>query len=260
MSVHLSRQGRRRARVAGIGLAAGALLPWLGFSSLAQATPTSSPTDGAQYQVVVCHATNSDRTPYQYLLVSSSSTAFQGHLAHRNTPNKTWKHDTMWRGTLYPAGSPKGDLIASYDNVVLDGAITKEICETPAKPEQTGSATSTTTTPSTTTTTTSSTTTSSTTTSSTTTSSTTTSSTTTTTTTTTPSETETATVLPTKATNTNVPSSSSTQGEQVSAENASLPRTGTDAGRAALLSLLLLGTGGVLLRVSGMRLQRNRKH
>jgi hypothetical protein len=46
----------------------------------------------------------------------------------------------------------------------------------------------------------------------------------------------------------------------VSGENATLPRTGTDVGRAGLLSLLLLTSGGLVMRLSGLRLQRSRKH
>lgn len=274
----LSSRARRRYRAAGASLAAAAVLPWLAVLPSAQAASDDE-------TVTLCHATDSDSTPYDFLELPASE-VISVHLEHRDNPTATWHQDTTFNGNLHLAGSPKPDIISDFGNYILDGVVVREDCVSSGSGGSgTTTRTTTTTTPPTSTTTTSTTITSTTTTSTTTTTpptSTTTTTTTppTTTSTTTPptvtsttstttpptttstsgttSPTETSTVLPTKATNTTT--TSPTQGTEVLGENAALPRTGTDAGQAALLSLLLLSVGGVLLRVSGMRFQRARKH
>ena len=86
---------------------------------------------GGHTPVNVCHATNSDTNPYVFITVDDDSTKFQGHLAHRNTPNKTWKSDGIFRGQPVKAGDPKPDLIGDYTDKngvkhVYDGVITSK--------------------------------------------------------------------------------------------------------------------------------------
>ena len=71
-------------------------------------TPCEKP-GGGHTPVNVCHATSSVHTnPYVFITVDDDSTRFQGHLAHRNTPNKTWKSDGIFRGQPVEAGRPEG--------------------------------------------------------------------------------------------------------------------------------------------------------
>jgi hypothetical protein len=61
--------------------------------------------------------------------VDDDSTKLQGHLAHRNDPNKTWKSDGSWNGVEHLAGDPKADKIETYtdsEGVLheLDGTFT----------------------------------------------------------------------------------------------------------------------------------------
>ena len=247
-----------------------------GTSSVSKSKGSSSKASGkasgmkqhGQEKVLICHATNSDTNPYVVITVSVASVKFHGHLAHRNTPNKTWKRATTWNGTTYAAGSPKRDLISDTRTTKYDGHVTAAYCAAH------GTSTPTTPTPTTTTTTPSGTTTTTTGTTTTTSTISPTVSGTTTTTSGTISPTVSGTkatastgsstspgaqVLPTKFTNgpgsgSSVVAGAGTQvlGEKVSA----LPRTGADVGAAALLSMLLLAAGGVLLRVSGVRRPR----
>ena len=83
----------------------------------ASATPGHTPVN-------ICHATSSDTNPYVFITVDADSKRYQAHLAHRNTPNKTWNKDTMWGGSLQPAGSAKPDLIQG-----LDGDVTADTCK-----------------------------------------------------------------------------------------------------------------------------------
>jgi hypothetical protein len=94
---------------------------------------TANGHKGEHVPVNVCHATNSDTNPYVFITVDDDSTKFQGHLAHRNEPNKTWKSDGTFNGVAHSAGDPKADLIQSYtdsDGVFheLDGNITSDSC------------------------------------------------------------------------------------------------------------------------------------
>lgn len=66
---------------------------------------------GAPEKVWVCHATSSDTRPYTIINVSTSSTQYEGHLAHRDHPNKTWKGDGTYGGVEHTAGQPKPDII-----------------------------------------------------------------------------------------------------------------------------------------------------
>jgi hypothetical protein len=270
----LSRRHRHGIRVLGATFVAAAALPLLGVIPLAQASPGHGYAPAAkghgQAKVVICHATNSDTNPYVVIDVAVASVKYKGHLAHRTTPNKTWKLATTWNGTLHAAGSAKADLIEG-----LDGNVTRAFCQahgthpTPTTSTTTTPSGTTTTTPSGTTTTTSSGTT--TTTSSGTTTTTpgsTVSGTSTTTTpgstvsgtkTTAPSGSSTSpgsTVLPTRFTNS--PTSGSTAGDdtQVLGTRVTLPRTGVSTLGAVAISMLLLLTGALLLRVSAVRRRR----
>ena len=234
----------------------------------AKAAVQSAAKGHGQEKVVICHATNSDTNPYVVIEVSVASVKFEGHLAHRNSPNKVWKHTTTWNDTTYEAGSAKPDLISDTSTHTYDGTIvTRAYCSARGTTPTPTPTTSTTTTPSTTTTTTPSTTTTTGGTPDTTVSG---------TKTTAPGQPETppgqtqtppgqtrtdppAQVLPTKYTNSptsdsqvNAGTNAQVLGEKVSA----LPRTGADMVGAALLSLLLLTVGGLLLRLSAVRRRR----
>jgi hypothetical protein len=101
------------------------------FSIVSPATANGH--KGEHVPVNVCHATNSDTNPYVFITVDDDSTKFQGHLAHRNDPNKTWKSDGTFNGTAHVAGDAKPDLIQSYTDSdgmfhQLDGNITEDSC------------------------------------------------------------------------------------------------------------------------------------
>src|SRR4051794_10711439 len=114
---------RTSARRAATFLAAlGALVMSSGVALMVAATPADAAP--GHDPVGICHATSSDNNPYVYITVDSDSKRYQAHLAHRNTPNKTWNKDTTWGGVLHNAGSAKPDLIQG-----LDGDITKALCE-----------------------------------------------------------------------------------------------------------------------------------
>lgn len=108
---------------------------------------TASATSNGQGEHVpvnVCHATSSDTNPYVFITVDDDSTKLQGHLAHRNEPNKTWKSDGSWNGVEHLAGDPKADKIETYTDSEgvtheLDGAFTDCGSDTtePPKPVKT---------------------------------------------------------------------------------------------------------------------------
>jgi hypothetical protein len=216
----LFRRHRHGIRVLGATFVAAAAVPLLGVIPIAQAAPGNG-----QAKVIICHATNSDTNPYRVITVAVASVKYEGHLAHRTTPNKTWKHATIWNGTLQVAGSAKPDLIEGLDAQVT-WAYCKALGTTPTP------TTSTTTTPSeTTTTTTPSETTTTTTPSETTT--TTPGSTVSGTKTTAPSSSSTspgATVLPTRFTNSPTSASAVDDDTQVLGTRVTLPRTGVNNG------------------------------
>ena len=105
-----------------------------GVSLVVQSSAQGSP--GGHIPVLVCHATGSDSNPYVAIFPDADSTKLQGHQAHRDHPNKTWKSAGWWNGTYYSAGSPKRDYIHSYTdaNSVFhqeDGNITAGFCTAP---------------------------------------------------------------------------------------------------------------------------------
>ena len=130
MSDRLSRIRRRGATVACAVI--GVFLISSGFSLTTSAYATKPAPD---HKVNVCHATSSDTNPYVFINVDIASTKFEGHLMHRNDPNKVWKSDGWWNGTWHTAGSAKRDFIATYTyNGVthdLDGDITPGFCSAP---------------------------------------------------------------------------------------------------------------------------------
>ena len=86
---------------------------------------------GGHTPVNVCHATSSDSNPYVFITVDDDSVKAQGHLMHRDEPNKTWKSDGLFRGSPVEAGDPKRDLIGDYTDSagvrhVYDGVINSE--------------------------------------------------------------------------------------------------------------------------------------
>jgi hypothetical protein len=84
--------------------------------------PPSSATKPPAHKVGVCHATTSDTNPYVWIVVDKASTQYQGHLQHRNDPNKRWKSAGIWNGVPHIDGTPKPDFIAGLD------VITENIC------------------------------------------------------------------------------------------------------------------------------------
>lgn len=97
-------------RLATVSAALGMLLMSSGIALMVAATPANAAVVDA-VKVGVCHATSSDTNPYVYLLVDDDSTKLQGHLQHKNFPNKTWKSDLTYEGVDYKAGDPKPDFI-----------------------------------------------------------------------------------------------------------------------------------------------------
>jgi len=123
------RQGRRRAAT---------ILAAMGVLVLSSGAALFASAGGAQAAqghtpVNVCHATNSDSHPYDFITVDADSTQLTAHLAHRNSPNKTWKTAGTFNNVQHAAGAPKPDLIASYTDGKgvfhqLDGDITAASC------------------------------------------------------------------------------------------------------------------------------------
>ncbi|MFL6062435.1 MAG: hypothetical protein ACJ72E_14470 [Marmoricola sp.] len=121
------RHGRRRA--ATILAAMGVLVLSSGAALFASAGSASA----ASVSVNICHATNSDTHPYNFITVDDDSAKFRGHLMHRNSPNKIWKTAGTFNGVAHTAGQAKPDLIASFtdDQKVFhayDGNITEASC------------------------------------------------------------------------------------------------------------------------------------
>jgi hypothetical protein len=108
-------------------MALGLLLASSGVAVLAAASPAAADKTA----VKVCHATDSDKNPYQLIVVDDDSTDFHGHLDHRNEPNKTWKKAGSWSGIPHAAGDPKPDLIEG-----LDGTLDED-CQIVPEPEPT---------------------------------------------------------------------------------------------------------------------------
>ena len=125
--------GRFSARRAAAFLGVlGALVMSSGIALMVAATPANAAQE-QHVPVGVCHATSSDTHPYVFIVVDDDSTAFKGHLMHRDHPNKVWKSAQTWNGHDYVKGDPKRDYIATYtdsDGVehVLDGNVNSETC------------------------------------------------------------------------------------------------------------------------------------
>ena len=99
------------------------------------AAPAASATPGDPHKVWICHATSSDSNPYVAIHVDVASKKYEGHLQHRNTPNKSWKSDGTWNNVDHSAGSAKPDYIEEldFDNADwTDGAP----CNAPGIPEK----------------------------------------------------------------------------------------------------------------------------
>lgn len=127
---------RAPGRSTGTGRAAralasvGTLVLTAGLALVASAGSAGA-TPGDPHKVWVCHATSSDTNPYVAIFVDVASVKYQGHLAHKNDPNKSWKSDGTFRGVAHSDGDPKPDII-------FDG-LTPEDCadfEQPPPPEQ----------------------------------------------------------------------------------------------------------------------------
>jgi uncharacterized repeat protein (TIGR01451 family) len=83
-----------------------------GLGAVSASASTSN--GGGHTPVNVCHATSSDTNPYVFITVDDDSVKLQGHLMHRDDPNKQWKSDGTWRGEAVHAGDAKPDLIGDY--------------------------------------------------------------------------------------------------------------------------------------------------
>lgn len=73
----------------------------------------NNPTE--EHKVFVCHATDSDTHPYNIINVDTNSTSYQGHLTHRDDPNKEWKSAGTFAGINHTEGQPKPDVIGTAD-------------------------------------------------------------------------------------------------------------------------------------------------
>lgn len=100
-------------RLATFTAAIGMLVASSGVALMVTASPANAAT-----KVGICHATSSDSNPYVYISVDDDSVKYQAHLAHRNTPNKTWKNAGTFNGIPHAAGAPKADLINGLDGVI----------------------------------------------------------------------------------------------------------------------------------------------
>ena len=99
--------------------------------ALVASAGTAGATPGDPHKVWVCHATSSDTNPYVAIFVDVASVKYQGHLAHKNDPNKSWKSDGTFRGVAHSDGDPKPDII-------FDGLMPEDCAdiEQPPPPEQ----------------------------------------------------------------------------------------------------------------------------
>ncbi|RNL77276.1 hypothetical protein [Nocardioides marmorisolisilvae] len=138
-------QQRSRRRIATFVAALGTLVMGSGVVLLAAAPAANAD----KTPVNICHATSSDSNPYTFITVDNDSVKLQGHLKHRNDPNKRWKSDGTFNGVAHTKGQPKPDIIGDYTDpegnlVVLDGVVNSETCgnqDVPPPVETTASAT-----------------------------------------------------------------------------------------------------------------------
>lgn len=100
-------------RLATFTAAIGMLVASSGVALMVAASPANAAT-----KVGICHATSSDTTPYTYISVDDDSVKYEAHLAHRNSPNKTWKNAGSFNGVPHAAGAAKPDLINGLDGVI----------------------------------------------------------------------------------------------------------------------------------------------
>src|SRR5665647_1460594 len=96
------RIGRGTAMAVAVGLAM--------MGGIATAV-TASATD---HQVWICHATSSDKNPYEIIHTDVNSTVYEGHLLHVTDPPHVWKSGGTFGGVDYTAG-PKPDIIGVVD-------------------------------------------------------------------------------------------------------------------------------------------------
>jgi len=119
----------RVRRLAAAVAAVGAMVLASGVALLVTAPGASAAT----HPVNICHATSSDSNPYVFITVDNDSAKLQGHLQHRNDPNKRWKSDGTFGGVAHVKNEPKPDLIGDYLNdndeeVVMDGVVDNARC------------------------------------------------------------------------------------------------------------------------------------
>ncbi len=110
-----------------------AALGMLVMSSGVALMVTSTPANAAADKVGICHATSSDSNPYVFIVVDVNSAKLQGHLMHRNDPNKRWKTAGWFSGVHHNADQLKPDLIGSFTDThgvfhQYDGDITASSC------------------------------------------------------------------------------------------------------------------------------------
>jgi hypothetical protein len=124
-------QARKRGgrRVATLLAALGMLVMSSGVALMVTSTSANAAAD----KVGICHATSSDSNPYVFISVDANSAKLQGHLMHRNDPNKRWKTDGYFSGVHHVAGQLKPDLIGSFTDThgvfhLYDGTITEASC------------------------------------------------------------------------------------------------------------------------------------
>jgi len=118
----------------------------LALTTAAWFAQPASATKGGHVPVGVCHATSSDTNPYVWIVVDKDSVKYEGHLAHRNDPNKRWKSDGEWDGLVHFANDPKRDYIEGLDNITEAGCLSVVVTPTPT-PTSTQNSTSPTPTP-----------------------------------------------------------------------------------------------------------------
>lgn len=117
---------------AGAGLMAA---PFVSASAVQPAAPAA--------KVGVCHATTSDSNPYVWIVVSTNSTRYQGHLMHRTDPPHTWKSDGTWNGIAHLDGAGKPDYIQGIDVGLTRDWCLGRVTPTPTTPTPTDTGTST---------------------------------------------------------------------------------------------------------------------
>lgn len=88
-------------------------------------------------KVGVCHATTSDSNPYVWIVVSTNSTRYQGHLMHRTDPPHSWKSDGTWNGIAHRVGDGKPDYVQGIDVGLTRDWCLGRVTPTPTTPTPT---------------------------------------------------------------------------------------------------------------------------